>query len=97
MIRNEHVQYTKPYALGSFDMRVKNEWVVMRDATQLEYFYNPLTMYMQWKQPAGTVLCKTCTKKLDPSVMLHPNLCWPDPGGGVYRWLSDDSDTVQGV
>ena len=61
--RNEAVQYTKPYALGSYDMRVKDEWVVMRDATNLKYFYNPLTMYMQWKQPNGTILCQMCSKK----------------------------------
>ena len=42
-------------------------------------------------------LCKTCTKQLDPAVMLHPNLLWPDTGGGVSRWLSDDSDEVRGV
>ena len=42
-------------------------------------------------------LCKTCTKQLDPVKMLHPNLLWPDGGGGVVRWLSDDSDDLQGV
>ena len=36
--------------------------------------------------------CKTYTKMMGPAKMLHPNLCWPDSGGGVDRWLADDSD-----
>ena len=36
--------------------------------------------------------CKTCTRLLSAEKMLHPNLCWPDHGGGVDRWLNDDSD-----
>ena len=39
--------------------------------------------------------CKTCTRLLNADLMLHPNLCWPDHGGGVSRWLDDDSDDVR--
>ena len=38
--------------------------------------------------------CKTCTRVLSAEKMLHPDLCWPDHGGGVDRWLSEDSDDV---
>ena len=36
--------------------------------------------------------CKTCTRLLSADKMLHPNLCWPDHGGGVNRWMDDDSE-----
>ena len=50
----------KPYSLGSYDMKCRDEWVRCLDSTQKHYFYNPLTMKMQWVRPLGTVLCATC-------------------------------------
>ena len=41
-------------------MKCRDEWVRCLDSTQKHYFYNPLTMKMQWVRPLGTVLCATC-------------------------------------
>ena len=41
-------------------------------------------------------LCKTCAKKMDPAVMLHPQFRL-DGGNGVSAWLDDPSDEARGV
>ena len=58
--RNDHITWRKPYALGTFDMKCKDEWVRCFDESKHEYFYNPLTLRMQWSRPLGTVLCEKC-------------------------------------
>jgi len=58
--RNDHVIWHKPYSLGSYEMKCRDEWVRCLDSTGVEYFYNPLSMKMQWVRPLGTVQCVTC-------------------------------------
>ena len=53
-------QWRKPFALGSYDIKVENLWVVMYDSANLPYYYNPSTLDMQWKQPYGTIVCDVC-------------------------------------
>ena len=46
--RNDEVIWHKPYSLGSYDLKCRDEWVRCLDSTEKPYFYNPLTMRMQW-------------------------------------------------
>jgi len=74
-IRNDTKQYRKPYALGEYDIRAKDQWVVIHEgakrgaaASQYDlevtkghfYFYNPFTLKMQWQRPEDTVECAAC-------------------------------------
>lgn len=53
-------QWRKPYALGEYDIRLKDRWVILRDDANVPYYYNPSTLVMSWEQPAGTVICDDC-------------------------------------
>ena len=58
--KNGEIQWRKPFALGSYDIKVKNCWVVMHDSTNALYYYNPSSMEMSWKQPPGVIMCEEC-------------------------------------
>ena len=49
--------WTKPKAMGSFEMPTKDEWKVLRDAHNFPYYYNPCSMNMQWNPPIDQVMC----------------------------------------
>ena len=53
-------QWLKPYALGPFDIKLKDEWVVHHDETGEPYYYNPSTQEMSWSRPISTVFCADC-------------------------------------
>jgi hypothetical protein len=41
------LSWTKPKAMGSFEMPTKNEWKILRDAHNFPYYFNPSSMNMQ--------------------------------------------------
>ena len=53
-------QWDKPFALGEFDLRPKNRWIILHDDTGVPYYYNPSSLDMQWDQPQGTLKCEAC-------------------------------------
>ena len=61
--KNGERQWRKPFALGSYDIKVKNCWVVMHDSTDALYYYNPASMDMSWKCPPGVIMCDECKVK----------------------------------
>ena len=58
--RTSEPQWKKPYALGAFDIKLKDEWVVLHDETREPYYYNPQSQAMSWQRPAGTCFCAGC-------------------------------------
>jgi hypothetical protein len=60
--RNDTPYFHKPYAFGPYDIKTKDEWVMMKDAAGIPYYYNPLSMLMHWRQPGGTVDCVDCPR-----------------------------------
>ena len=58
--RDDHILWQKPYSLGSYEMKCRDEYVKLRDAEKVPYFYNPLNHKMQWPRPDGTMLCTIC-------------------------------------
>eukprot|EP00956_Cyclotella_meneghiniana_P032202 scaffold87397_cov70-Cyclotella_meneghiniana.AAC.13 len=49
--------WTKPKAMGSFEMPTKDEWKVLRDAHNFPYYFNPFRMDMQWNPPIEKTMC----------------------------------------
>lgn len=56
-------QWRKPYGLGDYDIRLKDRWYVLRDETNVPYYYNPATLLMSWDVPEGTILCGDCRQR----------------------------------
>jgi len=51
--RTGQTQWHKPPSLGSYDVDVKDKWILMTDVEGREYYFNPKTMDMQWDRPAA--------------------------------------------
>ena len=43
--------WTKPKAMGDFEMPAKNEWKLLRDSHNFPYYFNPLVLEMRWTPP----------------------------------------------
>ena len=56
--RTNAIIWDKPKSLGSYDIKVVNEWRPMRDQQQYPYYYNPSTMKMHWKFPKDALQCE---------------------------------------
>lgn len=56
----KEITWRKPYALGAYDLKVIDEWVLLRDETQTAYYYNPCSQEMTWQRPRGCVFCAVC-------------------------------------
>ena len=63
--RNGTIYTSKPHSFGAYDIKTKNEFVMMKDAAGVPYYYNPMSMKMQWRQPGGTVPCSNCPLNRD--------------------------------
>lgn len=68
-------QWRKPYALGEYDIRLKDQWVILRDETNVPYYYNPSTLVMSWVQPEGTVICDDCRSSFCDVHCMNSFLC----------------------
>ncbi|KAL7447250.1 hypothetical protein ACHAXM_011034 [Skeletonema potamos] len=51
------VSWTKPKAMGVFDVPVKDEWVVLRDLHNFPYYFNPSNFEMRWIPPPNVEVC----------------------------------------
>jgi len=51
--------WEKPKSLGQYDIPTVNQWVVLRDAQNFPYYYNPCTLEMSWQPPVGTSMCQS--------------------------------------
>ena len=51
--------WEKPKSLGQYDIPTVNQWVVLRDAQEFPYYYNPCTLEMSWQPPVGTSMCQS--------------------------------------
>jgi hypothetical protein len=49
--------WTKPKAMGVFDIPAKDEWVLLRDAHNFPYYLNPSSMNMRWQPPVDEEMC----------------------------------------
>lgn len=58
-------QWSKPRAMGIFDIPAKDEWVLLRDAHNFPYYFNPRSMDMRWNPPPHLDMC--CNKNFPHS------------------------------
>ncbi|KAL3800346.1 hypothetical protein HJC23_003642 [Cyclotella cryptica] len=49
--------WTKPKAMGAFEMPIKDEWKILRDAHNFPYYFNACQMKMQWSPPMDKTMC----------------------------------------
>jgi len=49
--------WSKPKAMGIFEIPAKDEWKLLRDAHNFPYYYNPLLMQMSWTPPRDVEMC----------------------------------------
>ena len=49
--------WTKPKAMGTFEIPAMDEWVLLRDAHDFPYYYNPRSMEMRWLSPVDRDMC----------------------------------------
>lgn len=49
--------WTKPIAMGVFEIPAKDEWVLLRDAHNFPYYFNPWSMEMRWLPPVDEDMC----------------------------------------
>jgi hypothetical protein len=61
--RNNSWSWKKPWALGSFDLPVRDIWVELTDKEKNLYYYNIRTMEMGFSKPFGTIVCSRCNLK----------------------------------
>ena len=57
---NKHtgeVSWTKPKAMGVYDIPVKDEFVVLRDMHDFPYYFNPSTFEIRWIPPLNVEVC----------------------------------------
>lgn len=55
--KTNETSWTKPKAMGSFELPTKDEWKVLRDAHDFPYYFNPYKMDMQWNPPIDKTMC----------------------------------------
>lgn len=58
--RNKHTgetSWTKPKAMGVFEIPAKDEWKLLRDAHNFPYYFNPLLIEMSWTPPLDKDMC----------------------------------------
>mmetsp|Transcript_11934 Transcript_11934/g.22103 ORF Transcript_11934/g.22103 Transcript_11934/m.22103 type:complete len:851 (-) Transcript_11934:47-2599(-) len=51
------ISWTKPKAMGLFEIPAKDEWKLLRDAHNFPYYFNPCSMEMRWIPPASRDMC----------------------------------------
>jgi hypothetical protein len=49
--------WTKPKAMGVFEIPAKDEWKLLRDAHNFPYYFNPYLMEMRWTPPCNEHMC----------------------------------------
>jgi hypothetical protein len=49
--------WTKPKAMGDFEIPAKDEWKLLRDAHNFPYYFNPCIMEMRWTPPRKEDMC----------------------------------------
>lgn len=49
--------WTKPKAMGTFDIPAKDEWLLLRDAHYFPYYLNPSSMNMRCQPPVDEEMC----------------------------------------
>ena len=51
------VSWTKPKAMGVFDIPVKDEWILLRDLHNFPYYFNASKIEMRWIPPLNVEIC----------------------------------------
>ncbi|KAL7553296.1 hypothetical protein ACHAWF_016563 [Thalassiosira exigua] len=51
------ISWSKPKAMGFFDIPAKDEWKIIRDAHNFPYYFNPFLIEMRWTPPADESMC----------------------------------------
>lgn len=51
------VSWTKPKAIGNFDIPVKDEWTLLRDLHNFPYYFNASKIEMRWIPPPNVEIC----------------------------------------
>lgn len=54
-LQTGEVSWSKPKAMGVFDVPVKDEWVVLRDLHDFPYYFNPSKFEIRWIFPLNNV------------------------------------------
>jgi len=54
---NGDVSWSKPKAMGVFEIPAEDEWKLLRDAHNFPYYFNPYSMEMRWTPPASEDMC----------------------------------------
>ncbi|CAM9893468.1 unnamed protein product, partial [Phaeothamnion confervicola] len=52
------VRWTRPAALGPYDIDPEDAWVVMDGAFDLKYYHNPRSGDIAWRPPGATLPCQ---------------------------------------
>ncbi|KAL7465338.1 hypothetical protein ACHAXS_007429 [Conticribra weissflogii] len=59
-VKTGESNWLKPRAMGIFDIPAKDEWILLRDAHNFPYYFNPSSMEMRWNPPPHLDMC--CNK-----------------------------------
>lgn len=51
------VSWSKPKAMGNFEVPAKDEWKILRDAHNFPYYFNPSFVEMRWTPPVTEEMC----------------------------------------
>lgn len=89
--------WQKPKSLGSYDLPMRDSWLVMHDTIGDQYFYNVKTWRQSWEMPVGCILCEKCkddfaVAKLSNDKVCYCNNCLYD---AAQLLLSMDYDSTQ--
>lgn len=89
--------WQKPKSLGSYDLPMRDSWLVMHDTVGDQYFYNVKSWRQSWDTPIGCVLCEKCrddfaVAKLSNDKVCYCNNCLYD---AAQQLLGMDYDSTQ--
>lgn len=85
------VSWRKPKLMKNSDIPVKDEWIVLRDAQDFPYYYNPYSMEMSWSPPK----CKQQMLCSNPCVLYTWWKQYPTPQGPC-EYFADHTDCETG-
>ena len=68
--------WQKPKSLGSYDLPMRDSWVVMHDTQGDQYFYNVKTWQQVWEMPYGCILCEKCQSDFAVAKLSNDKVCY---------------------
>ena len=68
--------WEKPKSLGSYDIPMRDSWVVMYDSEGDRYYYNVKTWKQTWDLPTGCMLCEKCSANFCVAKLSYDGICY---------------------